>query len=132
MGAAGDGLDALAWLLVVAGGIAGAIVVHELGHVLAAGALGGEGFRLTRVWPVVRVEASLPPGDGPEAAFLAAGALANLGGAAALAGAGALFAIPALLQVLMALLALVPIGTSDGARLRHLWRGRRAQGETGE
>ena len=124
--------DGLAAVLVLVAGVVGAFVVHELGHVLAAGALGGEGFRLTRVWPVVRVEATLPPGAANEAAFLAAGALANLGGAAALFNAGRPFHLAAALQLMVAVLALIPTGTSDGARLWRLWRGPPADGDQGE
>lgn len=129
-------LGPTAWLVaVLVAGVVGAFVIHELGHVLAAGALGGERFRLTKVWPVIRVEATLPAGAANEAAFLAAGALANLGGAAALFNAGRAFHLAAALQLVVAVLALIPTGTSDGARLWRLWRGPpadRDQGETGE
>jgi len=94
-----------------------ALIVHELGHVLAAGALGGERFRVVVAWPALRVEADLPEGRGASLSFLAAGALANLGGAAALYGTSEKMALPAVLQIVVALLALAPIGTSDGARI---------------
>jgi hypothetical protein len=104
-------------------GLIAALIVHELGHVLAAGALGGHGFRVTRIWPAVRIEAELPPGRGHEVVFLLGGAIANLGAAGALVGFGGTFAVAGALQVLFAVVALVPIGDGDGARLRRLWRG---------
>ena len=97
--------------------VVAAVVVHEGGHVLAAGALGGEGFRVTRVWPVIRVEATIPPGPGHELVFLLAGAVANLGAAAALFGFGGRLVLLGLIQGLMAVLSLVPVGESDGSRL---------------
>jgi hypothetical protein len=104
-------------------GVLAALVVHELGHVLAAGALGGHGFRLARIWPAVRVEAELPPGHGNEAVFLLGGVIANLGAAGALVGFGGVFALAGALQLLLGAVALLPIGNSDGARLWRLWRG---------
>ena len=98
------------------------LVVHELGHVLAAGALGGHGFRITRVWPAVRIEATLPAGAGNEAVFLMGGAIANLGAAGALVSFGGVFALAAAVQVMLAVIALLPVGDSDGARLLALRR----------
>jgi len=112
-----------AFALATLAGIVAALIVHELGHVLAAGALGGHGFRLTRIWPAVRVEAVLPPGTGHEAVFLAGGVIANLGAAGALVGFGGVFAVAGALQLLFAVVALLPVGDSDGARLWRLWRG---------
>jgi hypothetical protein len=127
----------------VAVGLVAALAIHELGHVLAAGALGGHGFRITRIWPAIRVEAELPPGRGAEVVFLLAGAIANLGAAGALVGVAPLqgadapamhrpeaaaFAVAAAAQVLVGLVALLPIGDSDGARL---WRRLRGQGPVG-
>lgn len=123
-------------------GLVAALAIHELGHVLAAGALGGHGFRITRIWPAIRIEAELPPGRGAEVVFLLAGAIANLGAAGALAGfwgrfaplQGAnvqpadVFAVAAAAQLLVGLVALLPIGDSDGARL---WRRLRGQGPVG-
>lgn len=109
-------------LSTLAGVVAG-LVVHEGGHVLAAGALGGRDFRLTRIWPALRVEAELPAGRGNEAVFLAGGVIANVGAAGALFGFGGAFAVAAALQVLVGVVALVPVGESDGARLWRLWRG---------
>lgn len=110
--------------LTVAASLMAALLVHELGHVLAAGALGGHGFRLTRVWPALRVEATLPAGPGHEFTFFIAGAVANLGAAAALwglrgadAAMGPVFMIAAALQLLVGGVALLPVGQSDGARL---------------
>jgi hypothetical protein len=112
-----------AFAVAAAAGFVAALLVHELGHVLAAGALGGHDFRLTRIWPVVRVEAELPPGAGHQAVFLASGAIANVGAAGALVGWGGPFAVAGCLQVIFAVVALLPIGESDGARLWRLWRG---------
>ncbi len=103
-----------------------AVVVHEGGHVLAAGALGGSGFRISKVWPVIRVEATIPDGPGHELVFLLAGAVANLGAAAALFGFGGRVELLALVQGVMAVLSLMPVGESDGARLVGLLRGERS------
>ena len=114
------------FVAVIAAAAVAAVVVHEGGHVLAAGALGGSGFRITRVWPVIRVEATIPEGPGYEAVFLVAGAMANLGAAGALFGFGGPFAIAGAVQGLMAVLSVLPVGESDGSRLVMLWKARTA------
>jgi len=111
-------------IVVVVSGIA-ALLVHELGHLLAAGALGGSNLRLRFGWPALRVEATLPEQPGFLVVFLAAGAIANLGAAAALWGFAGVFRIAALVQLAMAAAALLPVGTSDGARLLACFRGHR-------
>jgi membrane-associated protease RseP (regulator of RpoE activity) len=107
---------------VVVGSAAFALLLHEIGHLMAAGALGGEGFRVVRAWPTIRVEATLPDGRHFEAVFLLAGAIANVGAAAALWNASSTFALAAVLQLVVGALALLPVGESDGARLLALWR----------
>ena len=116
----------LPWLaaVVVGGGVAG-LVVHELGHLLAAGALGGTNLRLRFGWPALQVEATLPKQPGALVVFLLAGAFANAGAAAALWSFGSLFRLAALLQIAVAVLALLPIGTSDGASLLAHWNAQR-------
>ena len=110
----------LATLIVSAvASVAAAVVVHELGHLLAAGAFGASKLRLRAGWPAVRVEADLPDEPGAVVVFLTAGAVANVGAAAALWGFGGLFALAAIFQLLMAASALLPVGNSDGAQL---WR----------
>lgn len=113
----------LAWS--VGGAVAG-LAVHELGHLLAAGALGGRRLRLRFAWPVLRLEADLPDGPGVALSFLLAGALANLGAAGALWGLQRAerpwLGLAAATQVLVAVVSLVPIGESDGQRLLALRR----------
>lgn len=105
------------------------LVVHELGHVLAAGALGGDSLRLRLAWPVLRIDAKLPDGPGYEVAFLLAGVLANLGGAGALFGMHRpQLALLGLGQLVVAGLSLLPFGESDGSRLLALWRAHRRKG----
>lgn len=111
-------------IVVVVSAIA-ALLVHELGHLLAAGALGGTDLRLRLGWPALHVEATLPDQPGFLVVFLAAGAIANLGAAAALWGFGGVFKLAALVQLAMAAAALLPVGTSDGARLRGCLRDQR-------
>ncbi len=112
-----EALSPPAWVtVVVVSGVFG-LLVHELGHVLAAGAMGGTGLRLRLGWPALRIEATLPDEPGFEIVFLLAGALANFGGAAALWGFGGVCRVAALVQIMVAVAALLPIGTSDGARL---------------
>ena len=108
---------------VVVASVVAALLVHEGGHALAAKALGGEGLRLVLGWPAVRVEVKLPPGKEIEAAFLLAGALANLGAAGAMANTTSSgFHFAAGVQLASAIVNLVPLGTSDGARLLRLRR----------
>lgn len=111
---------------VVASALAG-LVVHELGHVLAAGALGARNLRFRVGWPALQLEATLPDLPGASLVFVVAGALANLGAAGALWGFAGWFRLAALVQLLVAASAMLPVGTSDGAQLLALlkaWRSR--------
>ncbi|HEY1097660.1 MAG TPA: hypothetical protein VGF99_01985 [Myxococcota bacterium] len=123
-----DGLEPQQWLLVAGVAAVAAVVVHELGHLLAAGAFGGRRLRLVPGWPAFRVEAELPDVPGAFVVFVAAGALANIGAAVALVGLAErlpLLRVVAVVQVAMAVLAALPIGHSDGAQLLAWWRRQR-------
>jgi hypothetical protein len=103
---------------VIVGSLVAALMVHEGGHALAAKALGGEGLRVVVGWPAVRVEAKLPPGKENEAAFLVAGVMANLGAAGAMAQTSSWgLHLAAVVQLVSVVVNLLPLGTSDGARL---------------
>lgn len=114
-------------------GLASALLLHELGHVLAARLLGGRVLRVRWRGLAARVEAELPHRRA-QGLFLLAGAGANLVVAAlglslaivarssTMASAMGLFAG---MHLLHALLALLPVGRSDGARLQELARARR-------
>jgi hypothetical protein len=101
---------------VFASSLAG-LVVHELGHVLAAGALGARDLRFRLGWPALQLEATLPDLPGAQLVFVAAGALANVGAAGALWGFHGVFRLAAVVQLVVAASALLPVGTSDGAKL---------------
>ena len=120
-------------------GLVSALVLHELGHALAAGLFGGRIERMQWRGLGARVIADLP-GRRAQVAFLLAGAGANAlaaGLTCALAiGAGsstmmAAMALVSGIQSLHAALSLVPSGTNDGARLLAMWRERNqpSQGE---
>ncbi len=103
------------------------LVVHELGHVLAAGALGARDLRFRFGWPALQLEATLPDLPGAQLVFVVAGALANIGAAGALWGFHGLFRLAALVQLLVAASAMLPVGTSDGARLLAMFRAWRSR-----
>lgn len=117
-------------------GLATALLLHELGHVVAALVLGGRVERVRWSGLGARVVAELPSRRA-QALFLLAGAGANLVVAAAalalafaarsstMAGAMGLFAG---MHLLHALFALLPVGESDGARLRALAKARQDGG----
>lgn len=103
------------------------LVVHELGHVLAAGALGARDLRFRLGWPALQLEATLPDLPGASFVFVVAGVLANVGAAGALWGFHGLFRLAALVQLLVAASALLPVGTSDGAKLLMMFRAWRSR-----
>ncbi|MDP2344773.1 MAG: hypothetical protein Q8O67_27750 [Deltaproteobacteria bacterium] len=116
-------MTALEFIGLLAASIAAALVVHEAGHALAAKALGGEGLRVVLGWPAVRVEVKLPAGKEIEAAFLVAGVMANLGAAGAMAQtSSSSFHVAAIVQLVSVVVNVLPLGTSDGARLIGLLR----------
>lgn len=114
-------------------GLASALVVHELGHVVAAALTGGRVLGVHWRWLSAQVDADLPT-PRAQVAFLLAGAGANV--VVALAALALAFAVgsrtmsvvmglAAGMHLLHALFALVPSGTSDGARLRQVLRAQR-------
>jgi membrane-associated protease RseP (regulator of RpoE activity) len=123
------------WLVLAAVvGLVSALVAHEIGHVTAARMVGGRVERVEWSGLGARVTADVPAGW-QQATFLLAGAGANVVVAVATAalafGAGSStmgvgVGLVAGMHALHALFALVPSGTSDGARLLAWWRERRS------
>ena len=106
---------ALAALAVVVCSVPVALAVHEGGHALAAVLLGARRIRVG----LTRVEADVD-GVGRTVAFLAAGPLANLVVGAVLVDVGGLCCgVVGAVNVVCAVVNLVPHGTSDGAQA---WR----------
>lgn len=111
-------------IAVLAFGLLSTLLLHELGHALAAVALGGRVVRVRFAGLGAKVEADLPS-VAAQRRFLCAGAGANVGVAAVLAGLAfvdgwsTLWAVSGM-HLLFATFALVPAGSNDGARLRAL------------
>lgn len=104
-------------------GVPGALLVHLLAQWVAAKAVGAVDISVAVGWPAIVLRASVGKARELEASVIVAGAMANLG------GAGALFSttdsrmhIAGGLQLGFALLCLLPVGHSDGARLLALRR----------
>ncbi|OGQ09751.1 MAG: hypothetical protein A2138_11135 [Deltaproteobacteria bacterium RBG_16_71_12] len=114
------------------GGLVSALVLHELGHALAALLVGGRVVRVVWRGLGAHVVAEVPTARA-QRAFLLAGSLVNLL-AVVLVGALAFtvrsstmamaMALIAGMHLLHAAFALVPSGTNDGARVRALGRAR--------
>lgn len=120
-------------------GLASALALHELGHVLVALLFGGRVERVRWRGLSAQVLASLPSRRA-QVAFLLAGSAMNLlvaGAAGALAFAvgsstmALAMGLIAGMHLLHAAFALVPSGTNDGARLRQLNRQDAREGAAG-
>ena len=122
----------------ILGGLASALAVHELGHVLAAWWCGGRLERVQWRWLSAYVVAEVP-NERALVVFFGAGALATVVSAALLGALAfvvesstmaAVMGLVAGMHLAHAAFALWPSGESDGARLRELVR--RGPGSRGE
>ncbi|MBI1945218.1 MAG: hypothetical protein HYS27_05955 [Deltaproteobacteria bacterium] len=113
-------------------GLASVLLLHEAGHAFAAVVCGGRIEQVVWRGLGARVVATLPSRRA-QLAFLLAGSLANvaaglgLGALAFAAGSSTMATVMGLIagmHLLHAAFALVPSGTTDGARLRALLRER--------
>lgn len=120
-------------------GLASALALHELGHVLAALWFGGRVERVRWRGLEAQVLAELPSRRG-QVAFLLAGSLANLlvagvfGALAIAVGSSTMALVMGLIagmHLLHAAFALVPSGTNDGARLLKILRQDAREGAAG-
>ena len=110
----------VAWIVL---GLAGVLVVHELGHALMALALGAGDVRLriNVLALAAHVEATLASPRRVMAFFLA-GPAASLVFAAALVHVGGIGSLVGALSGVFGCMTLFPVGSNDGAKALAEWR----------